>query len=241
MAASHSSIVSRMKSRLRGACRQQARARTSRLLTALDIEKWQAVPGERLSGGVRRLTAFCLAAVHPGRVVMLDEPSNDVDPVRRRLLWEQVRALAGEGCAVLLVTHNVAEAERSVDRLAVLQHGRIAATGTPAQLRAHAGGDLRLELATCGSHLPEAPFAVGQPSQDRQRTVIPIAANAASLAVRWAQRLRDHDVIREFSLVPVSLEDAYLQLSGHSSPAGDQPGSNHPSPRQPYPSGTKED
>jgi ABC-2 type transport system ATP-binding protein len=227
--------------RIRGASKHQARARTDRLLATLDIEKWQAVPGERLSGGVRRLTAFCLAAVHPGRVVMLDEPSNDVDPVRRRLLWEQVRALADEGCAVLLVTHNVAEAERSVDRLAVLQHGRIAATGTPAQLRAQADGDLRLELATCSSHLPEVPFAAGRPTQDRQRTVIPIAANAASLAVQWAQRLRDDGVIREFSLVPASLEDVYLQLSGDSSRTDDRLDNNHPSPHEPYPSDTKED
>ena len=67
---------------------------------------------------------------------MLDEPTNDVDPVRRRLLWRQVRTLADHGAAVLLVTHNVIEAERSVDRLAILDEGRVIAEGTPAELKA---------------------------------------------------------------------------------------------------------
>ena len=87
-----------------------------------------------------------MAAVAPGRLVMLDEPTNDVDPVRRRLLWRQVRTLADHGAAVLLVTHNVIEAERSVDRLAILDEGRVIAEGTPAELKARLGAALRLEL-----------------------------------------------------------------------------------------------
>src|SRR5205085_4301588 len=101
---------------------------------------------QALSGGVPRLTPFCLAAVVPGRVVILDEPTNDVDPLRRKLLWAQVRALADAGSAVLLVTHNVLEAERCVDRLAIIDHGRVAATGTPATLKGELGAPLRLEL-----------------------------------------------------------------------------------------------
>ena len=94
-----------------------------------------------------------MAAVTPGRLVMLDEPTNDVDPVRRRLLWRQVRTLADHGAAVLLVTHNVIEAERSVDRLAILDEGRVIAEGTPAELkgaarcRAPAGARARPGLA----------------------------------------------------------------------------------------------
>lgn len=121
--------------RIRGAGRRRACTRTEELLAALDIEEWAGTTGERLSGGVRRLTAFGMAAAEPGRVVMLDEPTNDVDPVRRRLLWEQVRALGAAGCAVVLVTHNVVEAERAVEHLAILDQGRVVARGTPAELR----------------------------------------------------------------------------------------------------------
>jgi len=122
--------------RLRGGSRRAVRRRTAELLAALDIEEWADQPGERLSGGVRRLTAFCMAIVEPGSLVMLDEPTNDVDPVRRRLLWEQVRGLAAEGHGVVLVTHNIAEAERAIDRVVVLHNGRVAAAGTPAALTA---------------------------------------------------------------------------------------------------------
>jgi ABC-2 type transport system ATP-binding protein len=68
-------------------------------------------------------------------VVILDEPTNDVDPLRRRLLWDQIRGLGEQGCAVFLVTHNVMEAERSVDRLAIIAAGRLIAEGTRARSR----------------------------------------------------------------------------------------------------------
>src|SRR5262245_56161442 len=122
--------VIELVARLWGAGRRRARQRTAELIAALELEPWAKTVGERLSGGIRRLTAFCLAAAEPGRVVMLDEPTNDVDPIRRRLLWQQVRGLADAGSAVLLVTHGVVEAERVVDRLVILHHGRIVAGGT---------------------------------------------------------------------------------------------------------------
>jgi ABC-2 type transport system ATP-binding protein len=136
--------------RLRGGSRRRVRGRTAELLAALDIEEWADRPGELLSGGVRRLTALGMAIVEPGRLVMLDEPANDVDPVRRRLLWDQVRRLAADGCGVIVVTHNVAEAERAVDRVAILDRGRVSAAGTVAELRGEGGGSLEdryVELA----------------------------------------------------------------------------------------------
>ena len=104
--------VIRSMARIRGMDKRAASARTEELIEALDLAEWANTTGERLSGGVRRLTAFGMAAASPAQVVMLDEPTNDVDPARRRLLWEQIRELADRGCAVLLVTHNVVEAER---------------------------------------------------------------------------------------------------------------------------------
>ncbi len=95
---------------------------------------------------MKRLVGFAMAAVVPGRLVVFDEPTNDVDPVRRRLLWDQVRAIGDEGAAVLLVTHNVVEAERAVDRLAILDHGRVVVEGTPAPLKERVADDIRLEL-----------------------------------------------------------------------------------------------
>ena len=121
--------------RIRGGAPRDVARRAAELLDALGLSPAadQQVP---LSGGMARLTGFCMAAVVPGRVVVLDEPTNDVDPLRRRTLWSLVRALADAGAAVLLVTHNVVESERGVDRLAIVAEGRVLAEGTPAALKA---------------------------------------------------------------------------------------------------------
>ncbi len=143
--------------RLRGGDATLVRARADRLIETLELGEWSNTDGARLSGGVKRLVSYCMAAVVPGQLVILDEPTNDVDPVRRRLLWQQVRDLADEGAAVLLVTHNVVEAARSVDRLAILDHGRVLTEGTPADLKSAIANDLSLELVIEPGAEPPAP------------------------------------------------------------------------------------
>ncbi|MEU4594324.1 ABC transporter ATP-binding protein [Micromonospora aurantiaca (nom. illeg.)] len=189
---------------IRGGHRRAVQRRTAALLAALNIEEWADQPGERLSGGVRRLTAFCMAIVEPGRLVMLDEPTNDVDPVRRRLLWEQVRVLAAEGRGVVLVTHNIAEAERVIDRVVVLDHGRVTATGTPAALAADR--HMRLELTVPAE--PTVPAWSLRTSREGDRLIVTVAEENAHLAVAWAQSLTSR-----FSLNPISLEEVYVTLT----------------------------
>ncbi|WP_186832414.1 ATP-binding cassette domain-containing protein [Micromonospora endolithica] len=206
-----------MLGRIRGGRRQRVRERTGQLLAALDITEWADTPGEKLSGGVRRLTAFCMAVVEPGRLVMLDEPTNDVDPVRRRLIWQQVRQLAADGCAVVVVTHNVTEAERSVDRVVVLDHGRVATTGTPVELRRRASGDLRLELTlTPGVAAPEPPSWATRTTVRGQHMVISVASAGAPQAIAWAQHLHASESVAQFVLNPISLEEIYVGLTGTS-------------------------
>jgi len=120
--------------RLRGASRSQAAQGAAHLIEVLDLTPWANVSAEKVSGGVARLTAFAMATIVPGRLVVLDEPTNDVDPVRRRLLWNEIRRVADDGHGVLLVTHNVREAESVVDKVTVLDHGHVLADATPAAL-----------------------------------------------------------------------------------------------------------
>ncbi|WP_197285916.1 ABC transporter ATP-binding protein [Nocardiopsis sp. NRRL B-16309] len=220
--------VIKSMARIRGMDKQAASARTEELIKDLDLGEWADTTGERLSGGVRRLTAFGMAAASPGKVVMLDEPTNDVDPARRRLLWEQIRALANRGCAVLLVTHNVIEAERSVDRIVVLDSGKVMAEGTAAQLRSRAAGDLRLELTAADidglPSLPEHIATAGAPLRTSRRLTVALESSGAADALAWAQRLRESQDIDEFSLVPVGLEDVYLDLVGAESTAAEEEG-----------------
>ena len=200
---------------LRGASRLDVQRRRGRLVEALDLGEWIDVDAARLSGGVKRLVAFAMAAVTPGRLVMLDEPTNDVDPVRRRLLWRQVRALADHGAAVLLVTHNVIEAERSVDRLAILDEGRVIAEGTPAELKGRLGASLRLELVLDPDVLevPVSPFGLSAIPVGN-RFMIGVPADAAGQAVAWAESLKRAGSVEEFTLGPATLEDVYVALVG---------------------------
>jgi ABC-2 type transport system ATP-binding protein len=200
---------------LRGGDRRVVAARSARLVEALNLGEWLDTDGARLSGGVKRLVSFCMAAVEPGRIVILDEPTNDVDPVRRRLLWAQVRSLADEGAAVLLVTHNVIEAERSVDRLAILDHGRVLTEGTPAELKAGIADELRLELVLDPeAGAIETPQFTGPHTVTGNRIVATVPARLAGEAATWAGDLRRTGRIEEFSLAPATLEDAYVALVG---------------------------
>jgi len=203
--------------RIRGSSAVDVRARRARLVDGLDIGEWLDQDGRRLSGGVKRLVSFAMAAVAPGGLVILDEPTNDVDPVRRRLLWAQVRALGDEGAAVLLVTHNVVEAERSVDRLAILDHGRVIVEGSPAQLKERVADDLRLELVLePGAEPPTpAPFVLHTVATG-QRILATVPSTAAAAAVGWADALKRAGRVEEFSLAPATLEDVYVELVGRA-------------------------
>lgn len=144
--------------RLRGLSARDARAASLALAEELDYGPWptrRALPeGGGLSGGIRRLVGFAMAAVAPAPLLVLDEPTNDVDASRRRLLWDAVRRRADAGTAVLLVTHNVIEADQVLDEVVILDRGRVVASGTPASLRG-TGGALRLELhLTSGAQPP---------------------------------------------------------------------------------------
>ena len=198
---------------MRGGRKAEVQARRDRIVEALDIGEWLDSGGDSLSGGVKRLVSFAMATVVPGRVVILDEPTNDVDPVRRRLLWQAVRAIADEGSTVLLVTHNVVEAEKAVDRLAIMDEGRVVAEGTPAQLKAGREHELKLDLSLePGQAPPAAASFVLRYLPNGTRAQAIVEAEHAAQAIDWAQALRSARVIGEFSLTPASLEDVYVDM-----------------------------
>ena len=180
--------------RMRGGRPRQTRRRAEQLIEALDLGEWARTPAQKISGGVARLTAFAMCAVVPGHLVILDEPTNDVDPVRRRLLWDQIRLLAEAGAAVLLVTHNVREAERAVDRLTILDHGHVIAEGTPAALVAGHGMSLT--------------------QHDAVRASVAVDSDCTTQAVEWAAHALRDGVIERYELAPISLEDVYVDLTG---------------------------
>ncbi|MDQ3156244.1 MAG: ATP-binding cassette domain-containing protein [Actinomycetota bacterium] len=200
--------------RIRGGRKPAVIARTAALIEALDIGQWADTPAQKISGGIARLTSFAMTAVVPGQLVVLDEPTNDVDPVRRRLLWAAIRTLAEDGAGVLLVTHNVREAERIVDQLIILGGGAVIAADSPAGLTAPRRGTLTIEIdLAAGARIPW-PDQVTPTARDHLRASGTVPASAAADLVRWAQDHVEAASIERYSLAPASLEDAYIHLAG---------------------------
>ncbi len=199
--------------RIRGGRKADVRKRAMELIEKLELGEWQKTMGLIISGGVRRLVAFCMAAVTPGKIVILDEPTNDIDPLRRRILWQEVQELAKQGAAVLLITHNVLEAERVVDRLAIVDQGVIRGMGTPASLKEAEGDAMRLELILePKTAAPSLPDYLRQPVVINRRILGWVQPADIPTTIAWARVLKDTGAIEEFSLGPATLEDVYIRL-----------------------------
>ena len=206
---------------IRGGAREAVARRRDELIAALDIGEWRDTMGAKLSGGVRRLVGFAMVTACPGRMVVLDEPTNDVDPLRRRLLWQEVRRLGDAGVAVLLVTHNVMEAEKAVDRLAVIDRGRLLAEGTPSSLKAEDRGRLRLQvMLTPRVETPDLPPFVQGHTRVGHNLMTVVAEAEAAHAIGWAQELIGLGLAEEYALGATTLEDVYIRLTGDVDGAG---------------------
>ena len=112
------------------------------ILQKLDIKKWANTPGNKLSGGLQRLTSFAMATTKPSDIILLDEPTNDVDPVRRKLQWKHMKELAGDGHIVLVVTHNLLEVEQYADRYILLDNGKVIRDSNTNELGKHSNSNV---------------------------------------------------------------------------------------------------
>jgi ABC-2 type transport system ATP-binding protein len=112
---------------------------------------------EKLSGGQRQRLAVAAALVGEPELLFLDEPTTGLDPQSRRQLWDVIRAQKRRGRTVVLTTHYMDEAERLCDRVAVIDHGKVIALGSPAELIARVGGEHVIDL----DYDPETPARLG--------------------------------------------------------------------------------
>ncbi len=148
-------------------------------------------------------------------VLLLDEPTRGLDPRSRIRRWEVIEAAAGSGATVVLVTHDLAEAERLAGRIAVLDHGRVIAEGTADELKARAGGE-RLEVQLAGpDEALEAAWALGGPAEIVGRSVRLPAERGALLEV--ARRLGEARLqVDDLALRRPTLDEAFLTLTGRA-------------------------
>ena len=172
-----------------------------------------------LSGGQAQRLALALALVNDPEVVFLDEPTAGLDPQGRRSLWEVVRAMRAEGRTTMLTTHYMDEAEALCDRLAILDHGKILRSGTPAELIAGLGIPSVVELTFDGPAPVPSAFAsrLGAEVESRgdiweiptrdPKTMLPRVLTAIE-----AEKLE----YNQLHVRRATLEDVFLHLTGRS-------------------------
>src|SRR5262249_38137636 len=122
------------------------------------------------------------------------------------------------GVAVLLVTHNVLEAEKAVDRVAIIDNGRLLAEGTPSALKSADRGHLRLQLMIApGRDAPQAPSFARRARVAGRTLMAGLDEPDAPVGIKWAQEAVASGAAEEYALGATSLEDAYIELTGHAS------------------------
>ncbi|MEU8757299.1 ATP-binding cassette domain-containing protein [Streptomyces chartreusis] len=222
--------------RLRGQSETDARRQTDELIEELGLGPYADRQVERLSGGLMRLVNFGMTLMGRPELIVLDEPTNELDPHNRRLIWDIVQRRAAEdGTTIVLVTHNVLEAEKAVHRVAVMHGGRITAMGTPGELKEQTGAQARLELfVRDGGSLTEAEAA----RLGRIGVVTPGDRSGSYLVTAPPDRIQpllevlvtDVGVTRvdDFRFARPTLEDVYLSLKPE--PVGEPERSAEPEP-----------
>ncbi|WP_103500763.1 ABC transporter ATP-binding protein [Streptomyces sp. SM14] len=204
--------------RLRGLDIAEARRRRDGILDELGLTALASRPLKRLSGGERRLAAVAAALVGDRPVLVLDEPTSGMDPVARRAVWSAIdRRRAEHGTTVVLVTHNVIEAETVLDRVAVLDAGRVIACDTPGGLKSLVGDEVRLDLVWREQPPTAEPSLLRLREQARvsgRRWTLRLPPERARAAVTAVTTGPAFTALDDFTLATPSLEDVYLALGG---------------------------
>jgi ABC-2 type transport system ATP-binding protein len=196
--------------------REDGRQRITELLERFDLVDAADRPASTLSGGMRRKLDLAMTLVGRPEVIFLDEPTTGLDPRSRRDMWQIIRDLSGAGVTIFLTTQYLEEADHLASRIAVLDHGRIVADGTPDDLKRQIpGGHVRLQFSDAAD-LADAARALSATAVDEQALTLQVPNDGSVHAVR---SLLD-DVERRslpvagLSVHTADLDDVFLALTG---------------------------
>ncbi|MEU3095362.1 ABC transporter ATP-binding protein [Streptomyces sp. NPDC006967] len=186
------------------------------VLTLVGLGTRTGVRVKQLSGGQRRRLDLALALLGDPDVLFLDEPTTGLDPEGRRETWELVSALRDRGTTVLLTTHYLEEAEFLADRLAIMHEGRIAATGTPAEVTASEPSRITFDLPEgyfAGDLPPLAELGVSDHTVDGRTVRLHTSElqRAATALLVWADRAGVE--LHRLDVRSASLEEAFLRIA----------------------------
>jgi ABC-2 type transport system ATP-binding protein len=188
------------------------------LIDRLGLTGCARTPYKQLSGGQQQRLALAAAVVGRPELVFLDEPTAGLDPQARHATWELIEGLRAAGTAVILATHYMEEAERLADQVAVVDHGQVVASGSPAELtgtagqlrfRAQAGLDLdglvaALPVGAAAKESPAGHYLIERPDGIDPQLIAAVTA--------WCA---DHGVLAAgLQIESRTLEDVFLELTG---------------------------
>lgn len=206
--------------RLFGISARDSRAEADRLLGQFQLAKWARASVYALSGGMAQRLMVARSIFHRPAVLFLDEPTAGLDPQSRLALWEVLRELNAAGQTIVLTTHYMEEADQLCDRVAIMDHGKILALGTPTQLKESVGADTIVTVKVAGSAdgLADA-LRHGLTGVSTIREVddgLEVHVRGADrlltqvVAIAEAQRLE----LVDLSLAEPSLETVFINLTG---------------------------
>jgi ABC-2 type transport system ATP-binding protein len=194
---------------------------TDLLAERLGLGDCGRTPYRRLSGGQQQRLGLAMAVVGRPELVFVDEPTAGMDPQARRTTWELLEELRDDGVTVVLTTHYMDEAERLADRIHIIDHGRLVASGTPLELT-RGGSTATIRLVVTRPFPPGSPdslrVALGVGTEvtqlDERSLLVTGPADGSTLArvSRWCE---ENDVLPEsLTLGQRNLEDVFLKLTG---------------------------
>ncbi|WP_328462370.1 ATP-binding cassette domain-containing protein [Actinoplanes sp. NBC_00393] len=140
-----------LHARLYGLSRSAARSRAARVLESFQLAEYADRKCRTYSGGQRRRVDIALGIIHEPRLLFLDEPTTGLDPQSRAHMWDEIRRLRDEGMTVFITTHYLEEADALCDRISIMDHGEIVASGTPSALKRSIAGEVVVVSLPLGS------------------------------------------------------------------------------------------
>ena len=212
-----------MVGRLYGLRRSEARSRASELLERLRLTDAADKLVKDYSGGMRRRVDLAASLIAQPPVLFLDEPTTGLDPQSRNELWEMLRALVRDGMTLVLTTQYLEEADRLADEVVVLDHGRVAAAGRPAELKSRYGGD-RIDVALSPGDVSEAvtalaAFSDGRPVADEETGLVTAPVRPGTRLIEVVRALDAAGVdATDVHRRDATLDDVFLALTSDREP-----------------------
>lgn len=207
--------------KLYGIPREKRRRTINQLLAEVDLEKWADKPVKMFSGGMRRRLEIARGLVHEPKIFFLDEPTTGLDPVSRVAVWEMLARLKRErDLTILVTTHYMDEADKLCDRIAIVDHGKLAALDSPLKLKASIPGKNILEVSFLNAPqnwletlkaLPEVAEVKGE------ENVFRISSNnGPRTTVALIEAARNAEAtMTSLSVQSTSLDDVFVHYTGH--------------------------